>query len=167
MGSSELIVKRVTIKSRRKYRILLHSKQTHLESTNSHTHLPTQCHKLQIANFQPSLMTDSLHTIFGVDIAGGRTFAPHMSSCHIHMFDHISKGWASTFHGLSGRSSPLASLVPRSHGLRPLAPSPLPTSRREDFFSRFPGAKKAKRAPAMQASYFQDFNNSNACAVLL
>ena len=24
-----------------------------------------------------------------------------MSSCHIHMFDQISKGWASTFHGLS------------------------------------------------------------------
>ena len=92
MGSSELIVKRVT-----KYRILLYSKQTHLESTNSHTHLPTQCHKLQIANFQPSLMTDSLHTIFGVDIAGGRTFAPHMSSCHIHMFDHISKGWGINF----------------------------------------------------------------------
>ena len=48
-----------------------------------------------------------------------------------------------TFHGLSGRRTPLASLVPRSRGLRPLVPSLLSASRR---------GQESARAPAMQAT---------------
>ena len=44
---------------------LAHSKYARLESTNSHTHLPTQCHKLQLLfkeqeQFLQNLLTSAL-----------------------------------------------------------------------------------------------------------
>ena len=75
--------------------------------------------------------------------------------CQNHMFDQISKGWVSTFHGLSGR---------RHHSLRSclvlagFTRSCLALSRGEmTFITRCPGGKK----PKDKSHNLQEYNFTN------
>ena len=75
-------------------------------------------------------------------------FLTHVIMSKSHVRSNF-KGWTSTFHGLSGRRSPLASFVPRSRGLGLLVPSPLSMARRKKAMEKKP------RASATQANSFR------------